>query len=176
MKKILSVVLALGMLAAIAVTASAANTEENPMTDITNYSTKAVTVTLDDSDADTVYRVDVTWADTDFTYELAGGATWDPATHTYSTVTGAWETTTSDIKVTNHSNADVNVGFAYQQTDTGITGSFSKTSAALDTGVGLTFAGADNDTSTFTIGGTPTNGTGGQTTWTAGTIKVTLVS
>lgn len=62
-----------------------------------------------------VYRLDIYWSDLDFIYQDNRQQVWDPATHTYSSNgEGTW-TGLGLIKVSNHSNADVRVRFAYEQ-------------------------------------------------------------
>ncbi len=70
-----------------------------------------------------IISVDITWGDLSFTYS---DGTWNPDTHTYD---GAgWnvdEEGGNSIKVENTGNTGVNVSYAYQIAETGITGSFT---------------------------------------------------
>ena len=70
-----------------------------------------------------IISVDITWGDLSFTYS---DGTWNPDTHTYD---GAgWnvdEEGGNSIKVENTGNTGVNVSYAYQNAETGITGSFT---------------------------------------------------
>ena len=70
-----------------------------------------------------IISVDITWGDLSFTYS---DGTWNPDTHTYD---GAgWnvdEEGGNSITVDNTGNTGVNVSYAYQNAETGITGSFT---------------------------------------------------
>ena len=71
----------------------------------------------------TVISVDITWGDLSFTYS---DGTWNPDTHEYEN--DGWTVDNeggNSIKVENTGNTDVNVSYAYQNAETGITGSFT---------------------------------------------------
>ena len=182
MKKTLSLIMTTIMaLSATGLTAVAAEkqdgTADAPINALTNYAENDVLVTYTDDDTAIVYHVEVEWESLEFEYEFQS-ATWNPLNHSYSDVTGEWTSETeAEITAINHSNADVTVSFAYEQIDTGVTGTFDVTSETINTGVGLTYLTADSAVSTFTIGGTPTaSSAAAGVQFTAGTIKVTLES
>ena len=67
--------------------------------------------------SDTVYRVDITWGDMAFTYNAGDAGSWDPATHKYSQEgTGSWSGS-SEIVITNHSNAALNANVTFAKAD-----------------------------------------------------------
>lgn len=100
MKKIIMTLLALVMILSLSATAFADTINNTNFTDGTATDTGEVEVTVH-SDHTTVYEVDVSWSDLEFTYNFGR---WDPQSHTYS---GSWEDNkdTGNIVVTNHSNA-----------------------------------------------------------------------
>lgn len=60
----------------------------------------------------TVYNVDISWGNMQYSYSKTGDTTWDPGTHTYGGVlTGSWTVgvsgTDDAVTVGNHSNAEV---------------------------------------------------------------------
>ncbi len=174
MKKIISIVLAIAMIAALSVTAFAATVETVPGTDSAD-----VNVVIDgDSlvNVDTVYSVDVTWDSLDFTYSFSDDETnvWDPSTHTYGSTeyTGDnWNKITANIVVTNHSNEAVAVAAAIDNaTANGVTATLSNATFDLNTGVGLTYDTADSKTIGVAIAGVPTIEDG----FTIGKITVTI--
>ena len=67
--------------------------------------------------------MDITWGELSFTYS---DGTWNPDTHEYDGE--GWtvdEEGGNSIKVENTGNTGVNVSYAYQNAETGITGSFT---------------------------------------------------
>jgi hypothetical protein len=96
--------------------------------------------------ADKVYKVDVEWKSLEFTYDFGQNdtednsnftLTWDPVNHIY-TVEGnsenkqGWKNTSSDVKVSNHSNAPVSVTTTFEDggetiIKNGVTASLSST-------------------------------------------------
>lgn len=120
MKKLFVLVLALSLVACLAVSASA-----DTIGTAAGTATGNATINLDASvgggaDAtETVYSVDVEWAETAFTYTYVGSdtrdvLTWNPSTHQYEVIseaangeTSAWKDSTATVNVTNHSNAAV---------------------------------------------------------------------
>ncbi|MBU5479841.1 hypothetical protein [Blautia sp. MSJ-19] len=64
----------------------------------------------------TVYSVDIEWSNFEFTYNEGGKGAWDPTTHTYSeAVPAGWGDQKGTIKLTNHSNAQVNYTLTYEK-------------------------------------------------------------
>lgn len=108
-----------------------------------------------DGAASTVYSVDVAWDSMEFTYTVASEGTWNPATHQVDGASeGRWSGD-GDVKVTNHSNAKVNVAVTYaaEGSYSDITGSFSNGSFQLATAEGTEVGSAPNQTATLTLSG-----------------------
>lgn len=106
--------------------------------------------------ADTVYSVDVAWDSMAFTYTVEREGTWNPATHSFDEATvGAWSQDKNTVRVTNHSNAAVDVAVTYvaEGRYSDITGSFSNGSFRLDTAEGTQVGSAPNKTATLTLSG-----------------------
>lgn len=174
MKKILSIILAIAVLATFSVSAFAATVTTVPGTDANN-----VVVKIDSTSADKlekVYSVDVAWDSLDFTYtfDSTDKNTWDPSTHTYSEENDAdknWDKTTANITVTNHSNEAVGVAASIDNaTKYGVTTTLSNANFDLATGVGLTYATADSNTIGVAIAGVPSY----EEEFTIGTITVEI--
>ena len=107
------------------------------------------------STVETVYSVDVAWDSMEFTYTVDSEGTWDPTTHRVDGASeGRWSGD-GDVKVTNHSNAKVNVAVTYAAEDSysDITGSFSNGSFQLATAEGTQVDSAPNQTATLTLSG-----------------------
>ena len=129
--------------------------------------THEVEVTVNSGSAqDIVYRVDVVWDALDFTYNFnSEGVEWDPATHAYKTAgdgaVGAWNKTSANITVTNHSNAAVNVSATKADVaNTGVTFELTNASFELATAEGTTFAAAPTQNIVCAVSGVPTSKTG----------------
>jgi len=174
MKKIIAIALALVMTLALAVTCFAATANTTTPAENAVKATYVAGATVNTK----VYSVDVTFGDMNFTYTDTATGAWDPATHSYpDTVAAAWNKTSADITVKNHSNAAVAVTVAYAK-DAGYTGAvdgaISEGSFDLETAEGTAFANAPAKTVTFTISGTPE--TTMTTATTVGTITVTIAA
>ena len=134
---------------------------------------KDVSVTYNTTAEDTttvVYSVDVTWTDVAFTYD-AGTTVWNPSTHAYDAAgaSASWKDASGTVKVTNHSNAAVNVAVAFTSASNGSAKvSVSSGTFSLATAAGTTVANAPTKTVTLTASGTPAN------SGKLGTIKVTI--
>ena len=106
----------------------------------------------------TVYSVDITWGNMEFTYSEGSGRTWNPATHTYSSGgAGGWSHSGNTITVTNHSNAQVTANLAYASETgyEGISGSFgNKSTMNLATAERTTVEEAPTDTAELSLTGT----------------------
>lgn len=169
MRKLLSVVLAVAMICALAITANADTLDTS-----SNTASKDVTATyVAGQKAATVYSVDVAWGDLKFTYTDRSEGVWDPATHTYSNQSDAvWAPETADsnkITVTNHSNAAVNVAFAYTPAEgSTVTGAFDSATATIPAAVENDLANAPKHTAVLTVAGAITE------SGTLGTVTVTL--
>ncbi len=108
------------------------------------------------STVETVYSVDVAWDSMEFTYTVASEGTWDPATHRYDSASeGQWSQDNNTVKVTNHSNAKVNVAVTYaaESSYSDITGRFSNGTFELATAEGTEVGSAPNQTATLTLSG-----------------------
>lgn len=109
-----------------------------------------------DGAAATVYSVDVAWDSMEFTYTVASEGTWNPSTHRFDSATeGSWSETNNTVKVTNHSNAAVNVTVTYAAEDSyrGIAGSFSNGSFRLATAEDTEVGNAPSQTAALTLSG-----------------------
>ena len=173
MKKLFALALALVLTFALAVTcfAATANTS-TPATNAVKATYKAGT-----SSDTTVYSVDVTFGDMNFTYTDKSTGTWDPATHSYpDTVAAKWDKTTAEITVKNHSNAAVAVTVSYAK-DAGytgeVTGNITNGSFDLATAVNTAVENAPSATATLTISGTPVDGVDNTT---IGTVTVSIAA
>ena len=106
-----------------------------------------------------VYSVDIAWDNMVFTYSESGSMVWNPETHVYQEkLTGTWDKETADITVTNHSNVEVSVEFAYEANASyGITTTLTHTEAPVTLPAGAVgdVAGAAQVTSTLTVSGQP---------------------
>lgn len=110
----------------------------------------------DSSTTATVYSVDITWGDMQFTYAKNGVRTWNPSDHTYTDGTSSnWQAEGNTITVTNHSNTSVTATFSFSPLSnlSELEGSFSVPSEVLDAGVESDYAGADSVSSVLTLSG-----------------------
>lgn len=185
MKKLISLILALVMVMGLATTAFAEEAGSKTLNEKngTSYDIKVEGKYIEKLLSKEIISVDVEWDAMNFTYAATQQGTWQPDSHTYSNATekAAWVgDTTSDIKVTNHSNVDVTANFSFKADITTVTGSFTEATSAspasdgddddlsdidegsaeaqplsvdLKAGVLNGYTTADNKTVTFTIGG-----------------------
>ena len=113
MKKLISLALAILMIASLALTASAATNsfDEVPVSDNNDVVINVNVKDGDTTEVDKVYKVDIAWEDLTFDFTLSVNKEdleYDEVTHTYTNVAGSWEADLdADIVVTNHSNAAV---------------------------------------------------------------------
>ena len=102
MKKLVTLVLAVALVLAMATTAFAAT--------VPTSEEQAVSATINHGEANTtnkVYSVNIAWTDVAFSYN-AGGYDWNTETLAYDIpVAGSWNDTTGTVTVSNRSNADV---------------------------------------------------------------------
>lgn len=155
MKKFLTLALALAMVLSLSVnifaeeqiigTTGGSSNLESP-TDI------PVSVTLNSTPADTVYRVDIQWESLSFTWSES--SSYDVSTHN-TTTTGSWNDTDAIITVTNHSNSKVNVTPSITpvaDNGSGVTASLSTTETVeLLSAEGTTLENAPHTTFTVSI-------------------------
>ncbi len=170
MRKLLSVLLAVAMICALAITANADTLDAT-----TTTASKDVNATyVEGAKAGTVYSVDVAWGDMQFTYTDRSEGVWNPATHTYDNKTeAAWAPAAADsgnITVTNHSNAAVGVAFAYTPAEgSTVTAAFDNATATLAAAVENDVENAPKATVNLSITGGTISATGK-----IGTVTVTL--
>lgn len=172
MKKINSLFLVLTMVMSLSITAFAAEGIGNGGTDSAD-----VKGTYKGTAASTVYSVDISWSDLEFTYNGAYEGEWNPGTHSYDNASGAgWAEGTGTITVTNHSNTSITAVASYKAA-TGYESagmSFSTPSlsvATADNGVDGAAGTAVTGTITVTPTGTLPEGT---TDAVIGTITITV--
>ena len=151
MKKLLVVVLALALLCAMPLNASAVNVGSGGSA---SADVKGTYVPGGTSSA--VYSVDITWGSMEFTYTAASEGTWNPQTHGYDNVTpAAWscEAGANEITVTNHSNAKVTATFEYtpDAAFSAVKGTFSEASVVVESAVGTAYDAAPAKTVTLTL-------------------------
>ena len=87
----------------------------------------------------------------------AGTRVWDPSKHQYTdNITTNWTADGDTVTVTNHSNKDVNVSFAYAKASgfEDVNGAFSVESKTLNAGTVDDVAGADGVSTKLTLSGT----------------------
>ena len=157
----------------VTVTAFAADTTINAEN---GTATKAVKASYrSGAGGGTVYSVDITWGNMEFTYSEGSGPTWNPATHAYSSGgAGGWSHSGNTVTVTNHSNAQVTAELTYASEGEygSITGSFDNANMTIDTAVGTEFSAAPTKTAALTLTGTLNSTVTSSTK--IGTITVTI--
>ena len=109
---------AIGIAAALALSTGVvvfAESSEKTIGGNESQSINVIAKRTDTTENNVVYSVDMKWDDMTFTYHEKSTRVWNPTDHTYSEkIIGGWDKNTADILVTNHSNADVKVGFVYK--------------------------------------------------------------
>ena len=153
MKKMLSLALALALTLPLGTTAFAATIDESRSQDID------VQARYEDSvDSPTVFNVDISWGNMEFTYTVSGSKTWDPEKHDYSiSTTDTWEPASNEITVTNHSNTAIKTDFIYTPANghNTVTGSFAPQSVTLPTAEGKSLTDTTlTGKAALTLGGT----------------------
>ena len=168
MKKLLVLSLAIVMMFAMASTCFAATLNAAGGSETADVTAKYVAGGTTDT---IIYSVDVAFDAMTFTYTDAGSNAWDPSTHTFpSPNNAAWDKTTANIKVTNHSNAAVDVTVSYTESANAgdVDGAISNGTFTLATAVDTEVSAAPNNTAVLTISGIPA------TTATAGVVVGTV--
>ncbi len=134
--------------------------------------------TFKSSDAAAVFAVTISWDDLNYNYEV--NKKWDYEKGIYEYVGGEWKAANENsglIKVTNHSNTDVNVTMKFTPADEfgEISGTFVEASSFSLKDAATTNAGQDDDPSTSTrltiSGGSLSEG---NTDVTVGSVTVTV--
>ena len=170
MKRIISFTLALASALALAAPAMA----EEATIGQGNQNIEVYAKYEDGSTTDTVYSVDISWGNMQFTYAKSGTRTWVPSTHTYEDgTTSAWTADGNTITVTNHSNAEVTASFSFAPLSNlpDLQGSFSVPTQTLAAGAENNYAGADSLTTALTLSGAYT---GAETFTQVGTVTVAI--
>ena len=113
MKKILSLILAVILLAGIGIAVRASSiTEDTPEA---TQSVQAVYQTEGETPA--VIRVDIAWTGMSFTYNGPSQPQWDAENHKYVSSEGHWSPSNAAITITNHSNAIIQADIGYRALD-----------------------------------------------------------
>ncbi len=168
MKKFFTTFMSFALVGALSLTAFAEGTSSkitaNNGTDDINVKAKYVDATTIENSV----SVDIEWGEMEFTYTVSGTKEWDAENHEYSVknATAGWTENGNTVKVTNHSNTDVNANFTYTpNTSNTLSGSFtySEGKTAVNDTVKLTKGvvndplNADSVTATLTLSGTPSD-------------------
>lgn len=123
MKKVISLIAAIALLASMAIPAFADNTigTDGGTADI-NVNAKYNSSV---APTDTI-SVNVEWGKMEFTYNVSGTQTWDPKDHTYTSNTSAqWSAEGNSVKLTNHSNVAISATFTFTKIDQKVNGTFT---------------------------------------------------
>ena len=154
---------AIGIAAALALSTGVvvfAESSEKTIGGNESQSINVIAKRTDTTENNVVYSVDMKWDDMTFTY--------------HEKSIGGWDKNTADILVTNHSNADVKVGFVYKTAgNTDLTATLDVTESTLKAGVENDYEHADNVTSKLTLSGKP-NETVSESGCKIGTITITV--
>ena len=169
---------AIGIAAALALSTGVvvfAESSEKTIGGNESQSINVIAKRTDTTENNVVYSVDMKWDDMTFTYHEKSTRVWNPPDHTYSEkIIGGGDKNTADILVTNHSNADVKVGFVYKTAgNTDLTATLDVTESTLKAGVENDYEHADNVTSKLTLSGKP-NETVSESGCKIGTITITV--
>ncbi len=109
MKKTISTIMALALVATLSTAAFAAAADDADIKKDIGVNAKYV------EDIKTSKTIS---AEMEFTYSVNGTKTWNAKTHEYDIDTnGKWSAKGNDISVTNHSNRDIHVDFTYEPLD-----------------------------------------------------------
>lgn len=114
MKKTISTIMALALVATLSTAAFAAAADDADIKKDIGVNAKYV----EDIKTSKTISADVVWGEMEFTYSVNGTKTWNAKTHEYDIDTnGKWSAKGNDISVTNHSNRDIHVDFTYEPLD-----------------------------------------------------------
>lgn len=146
MKKTLTFLLAIAMLAMVSITAFAATNDGSAATGI-DVNGEFVAA---DAPADKI-SVEIKWDEMKFTYTEAQKV-WNPTTHQYDQGDGTWSSEAKNITVSNHSNIGIKAAFTFKGNN-GITGSFDNAELTLSTASGKALSDTPSATSKFSVTG-----------------------
>ncbi len=134
MKKVLSLLLAVVMMAAMAVSAFATNESSLKNDgDSTSFDVSGVYVPATE---EPVISVAITWGKMEFTYS-AGGNVWHPEDHSSTPTNQGWSAEGNDITIVNHSNVGVTAALSFTAEVSGVVGEFVDSNNAKVTSVSL---------------------------------------
>lgn len=181
MKKLVSLILAVLMIAALSTTAFAA--EGSTTVTRQGYLTNGIDVygTYESAENAKTVSVEISWGAMSFTYTPEDDKVWNPQTHQYDIEYDGekgWSAYGNTITFTNHSNHAINVDLSFvAEANTNITGGFGKYPASsseytvdLASAVGTEVNNAPTNATTFTVTGGSISANGK-----LGTIRVNLV-
>jgi len=180
MKKLIAVLMAIAMIAALSVTAFAAETIGDALVGEDNITVSGKYNAGVDTPA---YKVTLTWDDMTYDYYAAADRTWNVETMTWTeTKAAGWHLVSgsNEIRVDNASSVDITATFVWDAEDaySAVTGSFTGTDEgaltvdAATAGVAGNNGTAGTATTTFEIGGSLADTAVNVTT--IGTITVSL--
>ena len=104
MKKTIAILLAVALMMSLAATVFAAGSKIETGD---GTASQVVKGTYTAKETKTVYSVDITWSNMEFTYNEAYKGEWNPSTHKDENATAASWTGVGTITVTNHSNTAI---------------------------------------------------------------------
>ena len=160
MKNLITILLAVAMLASMSVTAFAADDTVTTdggkdISDNAKYVDGVIT-------PPEVISADIEWGAMEFTYSVGGTKVGDAQTHQYTVTgaTGGWSENGNTVKVTNHSNVNVSATLGFTADVVDVVGTFTEASGTendsvleLATAVGTTHENAPTATANFGISG-----------------------
>ena len=177
MKKFFAFLLVFAMMFSLCGVAMAAGID-NQAPEGSKQTSGDVVVEVENTVAETVYYVVITWGDLTFTYDF--DMEYNAETHKQSAGDNAkWDGTSGTITVTNHSNIGIKVSGKFSATDSGsiktngVTATLDKTELALPSAVDKATDAAElTDIITVTISGTPDQ----TSKFDVGTINLTITA
>lgn len=173
MKKLFALTLAVVMIFAMTISASAANSET--VTDAGSQNINVEGKYVDESTKDEKISADVVWGAMEFSYTKTGKYVWDADQHQYLDQTqNNWSATGNTVTVTNHSNVAVSVNLKFTaNTGYSVTGTFDNSTFDLPSAEGKAVDATElAKVSTLTLGGELDSGN--TTMATVGTISVSI--
>lgn len=177
MKKLLSILLAIVMIATLSVTAFATTVTTVPGSDSADVMAK-----YNSEEPADVYSVDVTWGAMEFDYN-AGGQIWNTESHKWEADPAApagWavKDASNTITLANNSSKAVDASFAFAADYADLSGKFTYNAADLTGALNLEMPKADTPAKNYVVAFNPVGNLPGTHSSTAyakmGTITVTL--